>query len=352
MAVASRPHARHSSWTARALFVGYALRLAAPRLLMMVAITLGGGLFYQARVNAQPGGKIDFVSACYQVYTQLFFEHASGLPQDVWLRGLFFFVPLVGALVLAEGLFKLGASLLDFSSHQQQWMRIMAKTYRDHVILIGLGHVGFRVLEELLARGVDVVAIESRDSGPFVEEARAQGVPLVIGDARRESLLTELGVEHAGALVACTDDDLVNLEAALDARKKNPGIRLVMRMFDQSMAQKIGDAFHVDSSFSTSAISAPLFAAAALDQSVLGAYRLGDTMMVSVELPLPKATPLDGKTVDEIEAALHAPVVGVHRKGSRATHNFARTERLEPGDAVICHVPADEVHALKDRAAA
>jgi Trk K+ transport system NAD-binding subunit len=122
-----------------------------------------------------------------------------------------------------------------------------------------------------------------------------------------------------------------------------------MRMFDQTMAQKIGDAFHVDSSFSTSAISAPLFAAAALDQSVLGAYRLGETMMVSVEVPLPDETKLDGKTVDEIERALKVPVIGVHRKGSSATHNFASTERLEPGDKVICHVPADEVMMVRDR---
>lgn len=349
MAVASRPLRRRSTWTARAMFVGYAFRLAAPRFLIMVAITCFGGLYYQHRTEALTHKSADFVASCYQVYTQLFFEHATGLPDDGGLRFLFFFVPLVGALVLAEGLFKVGASLVDFGSHQEQWMRIMAKTYRDHTILIGLGHVGFRVLEELIARGVDVVAIESLDEGPFVEEARAQGVPLIIGDARRESLLTELGVEHARALIACTDNDLVNLEAALDARKKNPGIRVVMRMFDQSMAQKIGDAFAVDSSFSTSAISAPLFAAAALNENVLGAYRLGDTMMVSVEVVVPPGSALDGHTVEDIERALRVPVIGVHRKGSFATHNFAATERLSPGDAVICHVPAQEVGDVRER---
>jgi len=349
MAVAARPSKKRSSWTARLLFAGYAVRLAAPRLLILVVITAGGGLYYQARVKAATKGTVDFVAACYQVYTQLFFEHAAPLPTDGGLRALFFVVPIIGAFVLAEGLFKLGGSLVDFRSHQEQWMRIMAKTYRDHVILVGLGHVGFRVLEDLLARGIDVVAIEARDDGPFVEEARAQGVPLVIGDARRSSLLEELGVEHASSIIACTDKDLVNVEVALDARKANPGIRVVMRMFDQSMAEKIGDAFSVDASFSTSAIAAPLFAAAALDQNVLGAYRLGGTMMVSVEVPLPDGSGLDGKTVKEIQTALEAPVVGVHRKGSAATHNFASTERLSPGDKVICHVPVDEVGMVRER---
>jgi Trk K+ transport system NAD-binding subunit len=333
---------------ARALFILYSLRLAAPRLMMMVGLTLGGGLIVQSRLGAS-GTKLDFISACYEVYTQLFFEHVSPLPADAVLRGVFFAVPLLGALILAEGLFKLGGSLVDFRSHREEWMRIMAKTYNDHVILIGLGHVGFRVLEELMARDTPCVVIEVKNEGPFVEEARARGVPVLLGDARRESLLREVGVENAASIVACTDNDLVNLEVCIDARQANPGIRLVMRMFDQSMAQKIGDAFSLDSSFSTSALSAPLFAAAALDEHVLGAYRIGDTMMVSMEVVIPKGSSLSGKSVRDIEAVLEAPVVGIHRTDSAPTHRFARSETLREDDAIICHVPADEISAVHDR---
>jgi Trk K+ transport system NAD-binding subunit len=352
VSVVSRPAKKRTPTKARLLFLAYALGLAAPRLLIMLGITLGGGLFYRERVTTVTGKPVDFVEACYQVYTQLFFEHATALPKDAALRALFFFVPLVGALVLAEGLFKLGASLLDFRTHREEWMRIMAKTYTDHVILVGLGHVGFRALEELLARDILVVAIERQDGSPFIDEARAQGVPVVIGDARRESLLHELGVANASAIVACTDDDLVNLEVALDAKAVNPRIRIVMRMFDQKMAHKIGGAFSVDSTFSTSAISAPLFAAAALDEQVHGAYRLGDSMMVSVELRIEEGSAIDGLTVQDIETKLKAPIVGIHRTGSAATHNFARSERLKGDDAIICHVASDEVGDLRARAGA
>ena len=73
----------------------------------MLAITLGGGAFYQSRMTAISKKPVDFAEACYQVYTQLFFEHASSLPKDTALRALFFIVPLIGALVLAvAGLFQ------------------------------------------------------------------------------------------------------------------------------------------------------------------------------------------------------------------------------------------------------
>ena len=334
---------------ARLRFAGYAARLLLGRLAVIAALMVLGGVTLLARGSPKEIEGLDFVAACYQVYTQLFFEHVSSLPDDWVLRVMYFTVPIAGAFIVAEGLLKVGSSLLDFRNHQSAWIRIMAKTYRDHIILVGLGHVGYRVLEELLARGRQVIVVEARDDGPFVEEARARGVPLVIGDARRESLIRELGLDHAACVVACTDDDLVNLEVGLDARQVNPNVRLVMRFFDQSMATKLGKAFSVDSLFSTSALSAPLFAAAALDEKVHGAYRLGDTLMATLELEITDKSPLAGKTAAEIRQFLDAPVVGIRQGKEAPTHRFKRDEPRRAGESVILHVPVDEIPALKAR---
>ena len=152
-------------------------------------------------------------------------------------------------------------------------------------------------------------------------------------------------------MIACTDNDLVNLEVAIDVRAINPNIRLVMRFFDQGMAQKLGKAFAVDSTFSTSALAAPLFAAAALDDQVLGAYRLGEAVMASVQIDVPAGSRLLGKSVLDAEQTLAAAVVGLRRAGKPASHKFSRSELLGPGDALICHVSVEEIADLKTRAA-
>ncbi len=336
---------------ARLRFAVYALRLLAGRLLILTTLLAIGAFTLLARGDPEEVAHLDFVDACFLIYTQLFFEHLTGLPDDWILRILYFVVPVAGVFVLAEGVLKIGTSLLDFNNHRQAWVRIMAETYRDHIVLIGLGHVGFRVLNELLERGRQVIVVESADSGQFVEEARVRGVPLIIGDARRESLLRDLGIEHAACVIACTDNDLVNLEVALDARHINPKIRLVMRFFDQNMAQKLGKAFTVDSTFSTSALAAPLFAAAALDEQVLGAYRMGDTVMASVQIDVAAGTVLIGKSLRDAEESLDAAVVGVRRQGQAASHKFSRSEALRSGDALICHVAVGEIAGVKARAA-
>lgn len=340
----------HTPLLARLRFAAYAARLLAPRLGLLAALTIAGGLLLLARGDAQEIAGLDLVAACYQVYTQLFFEHVSALPEDWALRVMYFTVPIAGAFIVAEGLLKVGLSLFDFTHHHSAWIRIMARTYHDHIILIGLGHVGFRVLEELLARGREVIVVEARGDGPFVEEARARGVPLVIGDARRESLLRDLGLDHAACLIACTDDDLVNLEVGLDARQINPNIRLVMRFFEQNMARKLGKAFAVESIFSTSALSAPVFAAAALDERVHGAYRLGETLMATLELPITATDRLVGKSATEIGAILDAPVVGLRLGSDAPTHRFSRDTPRRVGESIVVHVAIDEIEAVKARA--
>jgi voltage-gated potassium channel len=345
----SQRYKTRRTFKARLLFVGYALRLLVGRLLTVGAVTLVGGAIFRWRA---PALSTDFVDACYQVYAQLFFEHVADFPSDGVLRALYFIMPLIGAVVVAEGLLKLGASLMEFRNHREQWVRIMANTLSDHIIIVGLGNVGYRVLEELLSRDEDVVVIESAEQSAFLDEARDANVPVFTGDARRESLLEEAGIKRARAVIACTDDDLVNLEVCFDARKLQPHIRLVMRMFDQTLAQKIGDAFSLESSFSTSALAAPLFAAAALNARVHGAYRLGDTLMVTVEVPLDDRSSLKDRSVADIEETLGAPIVGITRRGRPPTHRFARTETVKAGDAVVCHVPSDELEALNGRVTA
>ena len=87
-----------------------------------------------------------------------------------------------------------------------------------HVIVVGGGDVGTRVIGGLHDLGFDVVLIE-RDAGArAVAFARGLGLPVVIGDAPSERTLRRAGLDGAIALVSVTSSDIVNLETALQAR--------------------------------------------------------------------------------------------------------------------------------------
>src|SRR5262249_56366531 len=145
-------------------------------------------------------------------------------------------------------------------------MKVKASTYRDHVIVCGLGHLGYRVLVKLLAQGTQVVVIEKDEGNRFGAEEKKTGTPVLIRDMKDDEALVAAGVEHARVLVAATNDDMANLEAALDARRMNPTIRISLRMFDHQLALKFKAAFAFDAVFSSAALAAPQVAAAVIDR--------------------------------------------------------------------------------------
>ena len=81
-------------------------------------------------------------------------------------------------------------------------------------------------------------------------------------------------------MVAATGDDSVNLGIGLAARRMNPKIRTVVRLFDAEFARKVENALGIDAALSSSRIAAPTFVAAALFSDVAKAFIVGDRLVV------------------------------------------------------------------------
>ncbi len=240
-------------------------------LVAAVAVALGSFLFRITPHEALSGRRPDWLLSAYGAWTALLGQAVFNPPQTWYLEVLHAVYPIVGFAVLGEGIVRFALLMTSRRRGEREWMKVMASTYRDHVVLCGLGHVGSRVLESLRAAGAEVVAIE-RDAGSrFAAAARAAGTPVLASDMRDDEALLEAGVPTARCIVVATDDDLANLEVALDARRMNPRIRVLLRFYDQRMAAKIQAAFGIEEAFSSAALAAPVIAAKALAAPALSA---------------------------------------------------------------------------------
>jgi Trk K+ transport system NAD-binding subunit len=127
---------------------------------------------------------------------------------------------------------------------------------KDHVIVVGLGSVGLKVIEELLERGEKVALIETDINARFMPTILALRVPIIIGDAKLERTMQDVGLDNAKAVISVTSNDLTNLEIGLNVKSLNPGIRLVLRIYDQPLAQTLDKQLDIHFALSTSAIAA------------------------------------------------------------------------------------------------
>jgi voltage-gated potassium channel len=307
---------------------------------LAVAVLLGVVLYRVPPLGLSP------LDAVYATWMALYAQPIRSPPETWYLELMCMLYPLLGVLLVGEGVVRLSLLLLSRQHGEKDWMKVMASTYRNHVVLCGLGHLGSRILFALMEAGADVVALEKDPEGRFVAEAKATGVPVLIRDMKDDQALLDAGVEHARCIIIATNDDMANLEVVLDARRFNPKIRTVLRMFDQQIADKLTAALAIDQAFSSTALAAPLVAALAQQGGVLASFPIGGVNHVSAEAVLKPGSPLVGRTVGEVEAS-HALRVLALVAGSGAVDSPPTASAvLHAGDRVVVHTRADQLGAL------
>jgi voltage-gated potassium channel len=299
-----------------------------PLLLFVSMITAGTLLFLFFYIDPESGQRPGFGESLYASFSLLFFNPHFGFPSLWYLQILYFLIPILGLAAVADGVLRFGTAVVSKTDRGQKWQVAMASTYSNHVIVCGMGRVGYRVSVELLRFGRQVVAIEPNAEGRFVEKAKALGIPVIIDDARRSSNLIKAGVDRADAIVPCTDDELANLDIALDSREINPGIKVVMRMFDADLARRVERGFGIHS-LSASALAAPIFAAAAMRFNVKHSFYVGDMLLSLSEVNLEPGSDLVGWSVGDLQSKLGLTVV-YHQTASGPALNPAADVRLEP----------------------
>jgi voltage-gated potassium channel Kch len=190
---------------------------------------------------------------------------------DYSLREYPFYTKLVGmALMLSgAGLFAILFAQLTDKLFRMRLDLIMGRRQVKavgHVVVCGAGDVGIRVVECLRLTGAETVVVERDQNGRFNQRIHELGIPLIVDDATLEETLNRAAVRQASAIICATDNDMRNLEVALNARSLNPSIRIVVRVYDRDFADQMQRNFRIEAALSSSAIASNTFAEAALEQ--------------------------------------------------------------------------------------
>jgi len=173
-------------------------------------------------------------------------------------------VKLFGILVMVSALTLISLTfsfLVDRLLKRRAEIALGRRRYRlrDHMIVCGLGRLGYQIVEELLRRGERVLVIEQNQENRFLEIVRSHGAWVFVADASLPRNLRDAGVEKSACLLSVVDDDLKNLEIALNARSLRPHLKLVLRIFDHEIAGEIRDRLDIHFALSSSAIAAEQF---------------------------------------------------------------------------------------------
>ncbi|MFE8018337.1 potassium channel family protein [Streptomyces antibioticus] len=178
-----------------------------------------------------------------------------------------------------------------------------------HVVLLGLGKIGTRVLSRLRELDIPVVCVEEDPEARGLPLARRLRVPTVLGDVTQEGVLESAKIHRAHALLALTSSDTTNLEAALYARSVKPDLRVALRLYDDEFATAVYRTLRAahpqaltrsrSRSRSVSTLAAPAFAGAMRGRQVLGAIPVERRVLLFAALDVAGHPHLEERTVAE-----------------------------------------------------
>ncbi|MFN4257713.1 MAG: potassium channel family protein [Gemmataceae bacterium] len=219
-----------------------------------------------------------------------------------------------------------------------------------HVVVCGLGNVGFRVVEELMSYGEKVVVIEQQHDSRFMATTRRLGVAVITGDATVLEVLRQAHADTAKAVVAATNNELGNLEIALLTRELNPQQRIVVRLSDDHLAQTLRQAANVRLALSIPSLAAPAFMAALFGDRVQSVFLVANRLLAVVELAVHEHAPLFlGQTLRALAIDYRLLPVRLLRGEHSAAHRPLYTERLEVGDRLVAIMDVADLERLMRR---
>ncbi|MFF7967451.1 NAD-binding protein [Streptomyces sp. NPDC007903] len=241
------------------------------------------------------------VRAFYLTLLDLFAIDEPALGESLGRQILQLLSGLVGLLLLPVLLAAVLEGLGTFRT--QSALRKPPRGLGGHVVLLGLGKIGTRVLIRLRELHVPVVCVEGNPEARGLAVARRLRVPVVIGDVTQEGVLEAAKIHRAHALLAVTSADTTNLEAVLYARGVRPDLRAVLRLYDDDFATAVYRTLRVahpratTRSRSVSYLSAPAFAGAMLGRRVLGAVPVERRVLVFASVDVANRPQLEGRTL-------------------------------------------------------
>jgi Trk K+ transport system NAD-binding subunit len=217
---------------------------------------------------------------------------------------------------------------------------------RDHIIVVGLGSTGIRVVRDLAAAGYDVVVIEQDENNRLLSTVAKLDVPVIFGDSTMRQTLESAQVERARGIAVMTQSDMENIRTGIVLLKilgSDTTVPIVLRVQGRALSAAVSQQFGFENVRSVVDLAAPWFIGAAMGLKVLGTFWVGQRSFMVGAMLVAEGSELDGLRM--VEMSTQTRVIAIIRPEGPVRLRPRRDARLEAGDTVYLIGPYRELIA-------
>ena len=221
-----------------------------------------------------------------------------------------------------------------------------ARRMRDHVVVVGLGSVGIRVVSDLTAAGYDVLVIEQDENNRFLPIAAELDVPVIFGDPTMRQTLESARVDRARGVAVVTHHDMKNIGTGivlLEILGSDTKVPIVMRVQGRALAAAVNRQFGFENVRSIVDLAAPWFIGAAMGLQVLGTFWVGQRSFMVGAMLVSAGSALDGLRMADLSTEVR--VIAIIGPDGPVSLRPRRDARLKAGDTAYLIGPYRELIA-------
>lgn len=322
-----------------------------PLVAILLSVFLGGFFYGELHEFAGIEPNIAVIDRPYTMIQLMIIETPAEYTRTPtqWYLILFWYLqPAIGIYIIGQGAVDFVRLFFDRNERRSAWELAVAQTYRNHIVLVGVGHVGLRIARTLTQMGFELVAVDDGIDSETDDELAKMAVPLVADDARTTSTLNHAGIEFARAVIVCTSNDHLNLEITMRARDLNPDVRIVTRMWDARFAEQLKRFLNVEV-LSASDLAAPAFAGSAIDIEITQTLKVGGEDFSMIKLVVRQGSFMSGQLIDALQEDEDVDIVLHGRSGEEPIVHPDGDRVVQTGDTLVLFARHDKITEIVTR---
>jgi voltage-gated potassium channel len=258
--------------------------------------------------------------------------------------GIMFYIVTGLAKIIVEGEIRDALGKRKLQRHIQK--------LHHHYIICGFGRIGEIIARQLKERHIPFVVVENQPE--LVAGLEEAGYDILVGDATKEEVLLEAGIERAKGLITVVSSDANNVYITLTARSLNPDIFIVARAAESGSEQKLlrAGADRVESPYE---LGGRKMAQTILRPNVVTFLELAmkeDVDLSMEEIPVASTSSLVGMALKDsgIRQKLNTIIVSIKRANGDMIFNPSPGTQIEAGDTLIALGVRQQLEVLEQMA--
>lgn len=213
---------------------------------------------------------------------------------------------------------------------------------QDHVVLIGLDHVGRQIATHLQKLRQPLVGV----SDSILETGILPGMPLIVSDFR--DALINVNLATARSVVVATDNEMANLEIGLMAHATNPDVALVIQTFEPDFSSNIDRLLPYAKVLCSYSLAAEAFAAAVFGDHILSLLRLNNQTVLVAEYDVQAEDGLHSLLLAEVAHGYGVVPILYQDKDHTQVATLLPSDdiKLEMSDRLVVLATVDGLHQI------